>query len=75
MAAGVGITGSMKGQNEIESFNATVTGTTELTVPGAPAPVSFAAGFSTTDRTYSRTPDSAYEEGLLLGFGGAVKAV
>ena len=75
MAAGVGITGSMKGKNEIESFNATVTGTTELTVPGAPAPVSFAAGFSTTDRTYSRTPDSAYEEGLLLGFGGAVKAV
>ncbi|MDA8862282.1 TonB-dependent receptor [Gammaproteobacteria bacterium] len=75
MAAGVGITGSMKGQNEIESFNATVTGTTELTVPGAPAPVSFAAGFSSTDRTYSRTPDSAYEEGLLLGFGGAVKAV
>ena len=75
MAAGVGITGSMKGQNEIESFNATVTGTTELTVPGAPAPVSFAAGFSTTDRTYSRTPDSAYEEGLLLGFGGAVKPV
>ncbi len=75
MAAGVGITGSMKGQNEIESFNATVTGTTELTVPGAPAPVSFAAGFSSTDKTYSRTPDSAYEEGLLLGFGGAVKAV
>jgi iron complex outermembrane receptor protein len=75
MAAGVGITGSMKGQNEIESFNATVTGTTELQVPGAPAPVSFAAGYSTTDKTYSRTPDSAYEEGLLLGFGGAVKPV
>ena len=75
MAAGVGITGSMKGKNEIESFNAGITGTTGYQVPGAPAPVTFAAGISKTDRTYSRTPDSAYEEGLLLGFGGAVAGV
>jgi len=75
MAKGMGITGSMKGKNEIESFNASITGSTDLMVPGAPAPVSFAAGYATTDRTYSRTPDSAYEEGLLLGFGGAVKGV
>ena len=75
MAAGMGITGSMKGKNEIESFSYGLTGSTDLKVPGAPAPVTFAAGFATTDRTYSRTPDSAYEEGLLLGFGGAVKGV
>ena len=75
MAAGVGITGSMKGTNEIESMNFTVTGSTDYQVPGAPAPVAFVAGVSSTDRTYSRTPDSAYEEGLLLGFGGAVKGV
>ena len=75
MAAGVGITGSMKGKNEIESFNFSVTGSTDIVVPGAPAPVSFAAGLGSTDRTYSRTPDTAYEQGLLLGFGGATKGV
>ena len=75
MAKGMGITGSMKGQNEIKSFDYSVTGTTGFQLPGAPAPVAFAAGFQSTDRTYSRTPDSAYEEGLLLGFGGAVKGV
>ena len=44
-----------KGKNEIESFNFSVTGSTDIVVPGAPAPVSFAAGLGSTDRTYSRT--------------------
>ena len=74
-AAGVGITGSMKGTNEVEAFNFTVSGTTDLQVPGSPAPVSMVVGVEQSDRTYDRLPDSAYEEGLLLGFGGAVKGV
>jgi len=75
MAAGVGITGSMKGTNEVEGFNITLSGTTDLQVPGSPAPVSMVVGVEQSDRTYDRLPDSAYEEGLLLGFGGAVKGV
>jgi len=75
MAAGVGITGSMKGTNEVEGFNITLSGTTDLQVPGSPAPVSMVVGVEQGDRTYDRLPDSAYEEGLLLGFGGAVKGV
>ena len=75
MAAGVGITGSMKGTNEVEGFNVTLSGTTDLQVPGSPAPVSMVVGVEQSDRTYDRLPDSAYEEGLLLGFGGAVKGV
>ena len=74
-AAGVGIVGSMKGTNEVEGFNMTISGTTELQVPGAPAPVSMVVGIEQTDRTFDRLPDSAYAEGLLLGFGGAVKGV
>ena len=75
MAAGVGIVGSMKGTNEIEAFDFVFSGTTDLQVPGAPAPVAMVVGFSKSDRTYDRLPDSAYAEGLLLGFGGAVKGV
>ena len=74
-AAGVGIVGSMKGTNEVEGFNMTISGTTELQLPGAPAPVSMVVGIEQTDRTFDRLPDSAYAEGLLLGFGGAVKGV
>ena len=74
-AAGVGIVGSMKGTNEVEGFNMTISGTTDLQVPGAPAPVSMVVGVEQTDRTFDRLPDSAYAEGLLLGFGGAVKGV
>ena len=74
-AAGVGIVGSMKGTNEVEGFNFTISGTTDLQVPGAPAPVSMVVGVEQSDRTYDRLPDSAYAEGLLLGFGGAVKGV
>ena len=74
-AAGVGIVGSMKGTNEVEGFNMTISGTTDLQVPGAPAPVSMVVGIEQTDRTFDRLPDSAYAEGLLLGFGGAVKGV
>ena len=75
MAAGVGIVGSMKGTNEIEAFDFVFSGTTDLQVPGAPAPVAMVVGFSKSDRTYDRLPDSAYAEGLLLGFGGATKGV
>jgi outer membrane cobalamin receptor len=75
MAAGVGIIGSMKGTNEIEAFDLVFSGTTDLQVPGAPAPVAMVVGFSKSDRTYDRLPDSAYAEGLLLGFGGATKGV
>jgi outer membrane cobalamin receptor len=74
-AAGVGIVGSMKGTNEVEGFNMTISGTTDLQVPGAPAPVAMVVGIEQTDRTFDRLPDSAYAEGLLLGFGGAVKGV
>ena len=75
MAAAVGIVGSMKGTNEVEGINFTVSGTTNFQVPGAPAPVSMVVGVEQSDRTYDRLPDSAYAEGLLLGFGGAVKGV
>ena len=75
MAAEVGIVGSMKGTNEIEGFDIALSGTTYIQVPGAPAPVSMVVGASQSDRTYDRLPDSAYAEGLLLGFGGAVKGV
>jgi len=37
--------------------------------------ISFVAGMENRAYTYDRTPDSAYEEGLLLGFGGSVEAI
>jgi len=74
-AASVGITGGMVGTNDLKSLNAFIAGSTQYSLPTTDENISFVAGMENRSYTYDRTPDSAYEEGLLLGFGGSVEAI
>jgi len=74
-AAGVGITGGMIGTNDLKTLIAFVTGTTQYQLPNASSPIGFVAGIEKRAYTFDRTPDTAYADGLLLGFGGSVEAI
>lgn len=74
-AADMGVVGGMVGTNIAKGLGGYITGSTDFKLPTASNSMSFVVGFESREYTYDRTPDSAYANGTILGFGGAITAI
>lgn len=67
--------GALTGITSQKVFTAFVDGDLNITMPGATSPVALVAGIETRTNTFERNADVVFEEGLLLGQGGATTSI
>ena len=74
-AYNMGVIGGMVGENYSKGLGGFITGSTDIKFPMASDVVTFVAGFEMREYRYDRVPDSAYANGSILGFGGAITPI